>query len=137
VNSQVTRPGTLLRLVMGVAWLIVSGSFARLLIGQTGLVSAGLGGAVLVAALIALILAWVSVRVEEPRYLAISTVAALATLAVAVVLMALRAAHETGVAMAVGASVAAATSYVQLRAYVRLRACVEPRAESPGDGRGT
>lgn len=137
MNIKVIGPGTLFRLASTLGWLIVTVSFARLLIGQTRLVSAGFGGPAVVLALIALVLAGLSVRVDEPRYLAVSAMVAIATLAVAVVLIASGAAHETGVAMAVGASVAAATSLARLRVWIRLREATEHRSGSAEDRRHT
>jgi hypothetical protein len=121
MNIQAISPGTLFKFALSVSWLIVSAGFTRLVIGQTRLVSAGLSGPVVVLALIALTLAGLSVCVDEPRYLAVSAIAAIATLAVALVLIAMGAAHETGLAMAVGASVAAATSLTRLRILIQLR----------------
>jgi hypothetical protein len=137
MNIKAIGPGTLFTLASTLGWLIVTVSLARLLIGQTRLVSAGFGGPAVVLALIALVLAGLSVRVDEPRYLAVSAMVAVATLAVAVVLIAFGAAHETGVAMAVGASVAAATSLARLRILIRLRAAIEHRSGSADDGRHT
>jgi hypothetical protein len=104
-------------LATGVAWVVVAAATARLLVPSNKLLTAGLGGAIAMAAAVAACLGIALLASTRPSrgVLRLSMALALLTLALAGVLIVARAAHETGVVIAAAGLAAGGLTISQLR----------------------
>jgi len=110
VTIAVVRRPILRSLVVTLAWLGVSIAFVHLFLNATRPRSLAFLGLFAAAAVVALVLAWVSGFGPADRLRPVSGIAAGLTALVALGLIALGAAHETGLGLILGAAVIAVVS---------------------------
>ena len=114
MKTAMARRPILRRRLLSLAWLGVSLAFAHLFLDSTGPRSVDVHGCLAAAAAVALLLAAASCFGHGPRLGVVSGVAAMLTTLVALGLVAVGAAHETGMTLVVGGAVIAVVSMMPL-----------------------